>query len=131
MARHQNLESKINASTDFLGILSLGSVALSSILLFTPVKAIGYIGVGSGLGAFTASVVTRKKHLQVARQHVDGLIKHHRSEMDLQNDLLVSKDNEIDTLLADNSNRFKKIERRTASTKGCKDTSVKNAVSAM
>ena len=110
MARHQNLESKINASTDFLGILSLGSVALSSILLFTPVKAIGYIGVGSGLGAFTASVVTRKKHLQVAREHVDGLTKHHRSEMDLQNDLLVSKDNEIDTLRADNSNRFKKIE---------------------
>jgi t-SNARE complex subunit (syntaxin) len=30
--------------------------------------------------------------------------------MDLQNNLLVSKDNEIDTLLADNSNRFKKIE---------------------
>jgi hypothetical protein len=110
MARHQNLESKLNASTDFLGILSLGSVALSGILLFSPIKAIGYIGVGSGLGVFTASVVTRKKHLQVARQHVDGLTKHHRSEMDLQNDLLVSKDLAIDTLRADNSDRFKKIE---------------------
>ena len=43
MAREQSLESKINASTDFLGVLSLGSVVLSGILLFTPVKAIGYI----------------------------------------------------------------------------------------
>jgi chromosome segregation ATPase len=110
MAREQSLESKINASTDFLGVLSLGSVVLSGILLFTPVKAIGYIGIGSGMGVFTASVISRKNHLQVARQHVDGLTKHHHSEIGLQNNLLASKDNELDTLGADKTKAFKKIE---------------------
>jgi predicted RNA-binding Zn-ribbon protein involved in translation (DUF1610 family)/regulator of replication initiation timing len=110
MARQKDLEAKLNNSTDFFGVLSLGSVVLSGILLFSPARAVGYIGIGSGLGAFTASVVTRRKHLQVARQHVNDLTSHHRIEVDLQNDLLVSKDNEIHTLRADNGKRFKKIE---------------------
>ncbi|HEY9635207.1 MAG TPA: hypothetical protein V6D14_17530 [Coleofasciculaceae cyanobacterium] len=110
MVRQKDLEAKLNNSTDFFGVLSLGSVVLSGILLFSPARAVGYIGIGSGLGAFTASIVTRRKHLQVARQHVDDLTSHHRIEVSLQNDLLVSKDNEIHTLRADNGKRFKKIE---------------------
>jgi hypothetical protein len=58
-----DLESKFNSATDFLGVASLGGVVLSGILLFTPVRAMGYIGIGGGLGTFVASVVTSKKHL--------------------------------------------------------------------
>jgi chromosome segregation ATPase len=110
MARQKDLEAKLNNSTDFFGVLSLGSVVLSGILLFSPARAVGYIGIGSGLGAFTASIVTRKKHLQVARQHVDDLTSHHRIEVDLQNELLVSRDEKISALKADNTKRFKRIE---------------------
>jgi hypothetical protein len=52
-----SLESKFNASTDFIGVLSVGGVLISGILLLTPIQGVGYIGIGSGLGAFTASVV--------------------------------------------------------------------------
>jgi predicted RNA-binding Zn-ribbon protein involved in translation (DUF1610 family) len=65
---------------------------------------------GSGLGAFTASVVGRKKHLQVAKQEIAALAKHHRYEMGLQDELLAKKDDEIVALRADTSNRFRKIE---------------------
>lgn len=66
------LETQFNSATDFLLVASVGGVIVSGILLLTPARAmgytraIGYIGVGSALGAFTASVVTRKKHIQVA-----------------------------------------------------------------
>jgi hypothetical protein len=76
-----DLESKFNSATDFLGVASLGGVVLSGILLFTPARAMGYIGVGSGLGAFTASVVTRKKHLIVAEQYTRELSKHYDSQL--------------------------------------------------
>ncbi len=70
----------------------------------------GYIGIGSGLGAFAASVVTRRKHLQVAENHLDELTKQHRAEVDLQNELLISRDDKILALKADNSKRFKRIQ---------------------
>ncbi len=76
-----DLESKFNSATDFLGVASLGGVVLSGILLFTPVKAMGYIGVGSGLGAFTASVVTRKKHSQVAKNYLNQLVDGYEVEL--------------------------------------------------
>jgi hypothetical protein len=110
MTRHRDLEGKINSATGFLSTLSLGTTLLSGVLLFTPYQSVGYIGVGSGVGAFTASVVTKRKHFEAARQHTDALTKHHRKEVELQNDLLLSKDQEIHTLKTDNSNRFKKIE---------------------
>jgi hypothetical protein len=110
MARNKDLESKLNNSTDFLGVLSLGSVVLSGILLFSPVRAVGYIGIGSGLGAFTASVITRRKHLQVAENHLDELTKNHRAEVDFQSELLISRDDKISALKADNSKRFQKIQ---------------------
>ena len=75
------LESKFNSSTDFLGVVSLGGVILSGILLFTPVKSMGYIGIGSGIGAFTASVVSRKKHVRVAEQYTRELSKHYDGEL--------------------------------------------------
>jgi hypothetical protein len=110
MALQKDLEGKLNNSTGFLDVLSVGGVLLSGILLFTPVKTVGYIGVGGSLGAFGASVVTRKKHLQVAKQQIDALTKHHRYEMDLPSELLIKKDNEIAILRADASKRFRKIE---------------------
>ncbi len=76
-----DLESRFNTATDFLGVASLGGVVLSGILLFTPVKAMGYIGVGSGLGAFTASVVTRKKHSQVAKKYLNQLVDGYELEL--------------------------------------------------
>ncbi|MBD2016085.1 hypothetical protein H6F96_19195 [Microcoleus sp. FACHB-53] len=76
-----NLEAKFNSATDFLGVASLGGVILSGILLFTPVKAMGYIGIGSGLGTFAASVVTRKKHLKVAEQYVSQMYKDYVGEL--------------------------------------------------
>ena len=85
------LESRFNSATDFLGVLSLGGVVLSSILLFTPVKAVGFIGMGSGLGTFAASVVTRKKHLQVAGEYVSQISR------DYENTLL-GKEEEIVSL---------------------------------
>lgn len=76
-----NLEAKFNSATDFLGVASLGGVILSGILLFTPVKAMGYIGIGSGLGTFAASVVTRKKHLQVTEHYVSQMYKDYEGEL--------------------------------------------------
>jgi hypothetical protein len=86
-----DLESKFNSATDFLGVASLGSVILSGILLFTPVKAMGYIGIGGGLGTFAASVVTRKKHLGVAKKCLNQLVDGY--EVELRN-----KDGEIHSL---------------------------------
>jgi hypothetical protein len=110
MARQKDLEGKLNNSTGFLDVLSVGGVLLSGILLFTPIKAVGYIGVGSSFGAFAASVVSRKRHLQVVREQIDAVTKHHSHEMDLQNELLIKKDNEIASLRADCNKRFRKIE---------------------
>jgi hypothetical protein len=76
-----DLEIKFNSATDFLGVASLGGVILSGILLLTPVKAMGYIGIGGGLGTFAASVVTRKKHLRVAEQYTRELSKHYDGEL--------------------------------------------------
>jgi hypothetical protein len=76
-----DLESKFNSATDFLGVASLGGVILSGILLFTPVKAMGYIGIGGGLGTFAASVVTRKKHLKVAEQYFSQMHKDYDGDL--------------------------------------------------
>jgi ElaB/YqjD/DUF883 family membrane-anchored ribosome-binding protein len=76
-----DLESKFNSATDFLGVASLGGVVLSGILLFTPMRAMGYIGIGGGLGTFTASVVTRKKHLRAAEQYVSQMYKDYNGEL--------------------------------------------------
>jgi hypothetical protein len=84
------LQSEFNSATDFLGVLSIGSVALSSILLVTPVKAVGYIGIGSGLGVFTASVITRKKSLKVAEEYFSQLSADHQAELAARKEQVVS-----------------------------------------
>ena len=84
------LQSEFNSATDFLGVLSLGGVVLSSILLVTPVKAVGYIGIGSGLGVFTASVITRKKSLKVAEEYFSQLSADHQAELTAQKEQVVS-----------------------------------------
>jgi hypothetical protein len=93
-----DLESQLNSATDFLGVASLGGVVLSGILLFTPVKAMGYIGVGSGLGAFTASVVTRKKHFLVAEQYTRQLSKHYGGELTKKEGEILSLFGTVDDL---------------------------------
>jgi hypothetical protein len=93
-----DLESQLNSATDFLGVASSCGVALSGILLFTPVKAMGYIGIGSGLGAFTASVVTRKKHFLVAEQYTRQLSKHYDSELTKKEGKIVSLFGTVDDL---------------------------------
>jgi predicted RNA-binding Zn-ribbon protein involved in translation (DUF1610 family)/cell division septum initiation protein DivIVA len=88
-----DLESKFNSATDFLGVAGLGGVILSGILLFTPVKAMGYIGIGGGLGTFAASVVTRKKLIKVGEEYTYQLL------LDRANEISV-KDDEINDLNA-------------------------------
>lgn len=104
-----DLESKFNSATDFLGVASLGGVVLSSILLFTPVKAMGYIGIGSGLGMFATSIVTRKKHLQVAEQYVSQMYRDYEAE-------LADKESEIVSLTG--SNNDLRIKLKQTQTKG-------------
>jgi hypothetical protein len=110
MAHHRDLEGKLNSATSFFSTLSLGTTLLSGILLFTPYQSVGYIGVGTGVGAFTASVVSKKKYFETAKQHIESLEKNHRTETNLQNELLLTKDSEITTLTAQTHRAFKKIE---------------------
>ncbi|HEY9607661.1 MAG TPA: hypothetical protein V6C85_39110 [Allocoleopsis sp.] len=98
MVRQKDLEGKLNNSTDFLGVLSVGGVFLSGILLFTPIKAVGYIGVGSSLGAFAASVVARKKHLKAAKQHLDTLTNQHKSDLSEKDTEILGLVGEVNTL---------------------------------
>jgi hypothetical protein len=108
-----SLESKFNGSTDFIGVISLGGVLVSGLLLFTPVQGVGYIGVGSGLGAFTASVVTRKKHLQITQQHINGITNQHRVELSAKEEEILVQTAAVNNLKAIvNSLRsdFKKLE---------------------
>lgn len=97
-SRYGDLEGKFNGETDFLGVLSLGSVVLSGILLFTPVKAVGYIGMGGGLGAFSVSVIARKKHLKVAKQYIDDLVAQQRLVLLKKDDELVEMNGTINHL---------------------------------
>lgn len=84
----KSIQADINNSTDFLGFLSLGGVLLSGILLFTPVKAMGYLGMGGSVGTFTASVVVRKKHWQVVERELTKLTTQHKAELTLKDDEL-------------------------------------------
>jgi hypothetical protein len=95
-----SLESKFNSATDFIGVLSLGGVLVSGLLLLTPVQGVGYIGIGSGLGAFTASVVTKKKHLQIVDQHIDTMTTQHRSEMSAHEDEVLAQTATVNNLNA-------------------------------
>jgi hypothetical protein len=96
------LQSDFNGATDFLGVLSLGSVVLSSILLVTPVKAVGYIGIGGGLGTFTVSVITRKKSLKVAEEYFSQLSADHQAELTVQKEKVVS----LGEALAESNKKF-------------------------
>jgi len=76
MSKQQELEAKINSSSDFISVVGLGGMLLSGILLFTPGQAVGYIGVGSGFGAIVAAGITKRKHYQVANQYSKQLLKY-------------------------------------------------------
>jgi hypothetical protein len=58
--------------------------------LVTPVKSVGYIGIGSGLGVFTASVITRKKSLKVAEEYFSQLSADHQAELTVQKEQVIS-----------------------------------------
>ncbi len=96
-----DLEAKFNSATDFLGVVSLGGVILSGILLFTPVKAMGYIGLGGGLGSFAASVITRKKHVKVAGEYLYEVIDGYRVELTGKEGEILNLANTIDGLNCD------------------------------
>lgn len=57
---HHDIEEKFNSAID-LGVAALGGAIVSGILLLTPVKAVGYIGMGGSVSGFVASVITKKK----------------------------------------------------------------------
>ena len=99
----RKIESELNRSGDFLDVLNLGGVILSGLLLFTPVRAVGYIGLGSGVGAFATSVVTRKKHLQVANQCIEVLTREHTAQ-------LLNKEDEIVSLTSKNTELVSQIK---------------------
>lgn len=115
------LETKFNNATDFLGVVSLGGVILSGILLFTPVKAMGYIGIGGGLGTFTASIVTRKKHLQVAKGWLNKLVDGYEVELKDRDGKLLSLNGAVSELertinsLQNETARFPKLAEKIES----------------
>lgn len=62
---NRELESRFNGKIDFnLGTIS--ALLVSGILTLTPMKAVGFIGLGSIGGAVVASVTTRKQLLEVS-----------------------------------------------------------------
>jgi hypothetical protein len=95
-----SLENKFNSATDFIGVLSLGGVLVSGLLLLTPVQGVGYIGIGSGLGAFTASVVSKKKHLQIANEQIDAIATQHNSEVSAHEDEILAQIRAVSNLKA-------------------------------
>ena len=110
MSKHcQDLEEKINNATDFLSHLSLGGVVLSGLLLVTPVKAVGYVGIGGSLGAFASAVISKKKHIKAAQNKIEELINCHRSETSVHHELLLSKADEIQILKAEKLKAFSEI----------------------
>jgi hypothetical protein len=95
-----SLENKFNSATDFIGVLSLGGVLVSGLLLLTPVQGVGYIGIGSGLGAFSASVVSKKKHLQIANEQIDAIATQHNSEVSAHEDEILAQITAVSNLKA-------------------------------
>ena len=64
---NRELESRYNGKIDFnLGTIS--ALMISGILTLTPMRAVGFIGLGSIGGAVVASVTTRRKLLEVSSQ---------------------------------------------------------------
>lgn len=106
-----DLESKFNSATDFLGIVSLGGVVLSGLLLFTPVKAVGYIGVGGGLGVFAAATATGKKHLKISKQHLDVILTQHKDEVLKKDGEIYSLKGTINALTAENQGYQQSVAR--------------------
>ncbi len=95
-----SLENKFNSATDFIGVLSLGGVLVSGLLLLTPVQGVGYIGIGGGLGAFSASVVTRKKHLQIVNEQINAIATQHNSEVSAHEDEILAQITAVSNLKA-------------------------------
>jgi len=93
-----SLQSKFNASTDFIGVLSVGGMLISSLLLLTPSKDVGCIGIGSGIGAFTASVISRKKHLQIVNDEINRINSQHRTELSVKEDEIITQTSNINNL---------------------------------
>ncbi len=95
-----SLESKFNSSTSLIDVVSFGGVLMSCLLLVTPVKGVGYIGIGSGLGAFAASAATKKKHLQIASKQIDLMTTQHRSLVSAKEDEIIAQTKMGDSLRA-------------------------------
>lgn len=89
---HRDLESKFNNCVDF-GVSALGGVLLSSILLFTPAKAVGYLGMGASMATFFASGTTKKKLIKLSSNIIDDLSSTQKAD-------LIKKDDEIVRLTA-------------------------------
>jgi hypothetical protein len=93
-----SLGSKLKASTDFIEVLSVGTALISTVLLVSPVQGVGYIGIGSGIGAFTASVLCKKKHLQVTEKHINGVTSQYSFELSAKEDEIIGQKTTINHL---------------------------------
>ncbi len=93
-----SLGSKLKASTDFIEVLSVGTALISTVLLVSPVQGVGYIGIGSGIGAFTASVLCKKKHLQVTEKHINGVTSQYSFELSAKDDEIIGQKTTINHL---------------------------------
>jgi cell division protein FtsB len=101
--KYRELESKFNESID-LGVGALGGVLLSSVLIFTPAKVVGYIGIGAGMATFTASAVTKKRLVKVGGEIINNLMSDQQSD-------LSKKDDEITRLQADYAELNSKVAK--------------------
>ncbi len=93
-----SLESKFNSSTSLIDVVSFGGVMMSCLLLVTPVREVGCIGIGSGLGAFAASAVTKKKHLLITEQHIKGITSQYSVELSAKEDEIIGQKTSINYL---------------------------------
>jgi hypothetical protein len=73
MARNYSLEAKLNQAADFIKIGGFSGILLSSFLLLSPAKSVGYIGVGAGVSAVGVSVLTKNRYVKAIENHISEL----------------------------------------------------------
>lgn len=66
----RQIEEAINNAFDF-GVIAVGSGLLSGILLLTPAKSVGYIGLGASTGSFLITSVAKKKLLKSGQEVIN------------------------------------------------------------
>ncbi len=73
MSRNYNLESQVNKAADLFKVGGFGGILLSSFLLLSPAKNVGYIGVGAGFSAVGVSILSKNRYVKAVENHISEL----------------------------------------------------------